>query len=298
KVRRVSPRRSQHVAAYLLIAPFLLLFLGMVIAPLVYSAWLSLFQARLIGGDVFVGLGNYARALGDPDFLGGFGRVSLFLVVQVPLITVIALVLALALDSGRARGSRALRLLIFMPYAVPGVIAALLWGFLYGDDFGPIAQLFQLVGLESPGLLQERNIIGSIVNIVMWSFTGYNMVVLYSALKAIPAEQYESAEIDGASQLQIAWYIKIPSVRPALLLIVIFSVIGGFQLFTEPSLLAQLAPGAIDRGFSPNYYAYSLAFVSQDLNYAAAISFLLGIVIAVASYVVIAVTSRAERRAG
>ena len=126
----------------------------------------------------------------------------------------------------------------------------------------------------------------SIMNIVNWAFIGYNMILIYAALRSIPSELYEAARVDGASEVRIAWSIKIPAIRPALLLTIIFSVIGTFQLFTEPKLMFNLAPNVIGTAWTPNLYAYNVSFVNQDANYAAALAFLLGIVIIIVSYVV------------
>lgn len=289
-------RRKQHVAAYGFVVPFFVIFITMLVAPLIYSGYLSFFVDRLIGGISFVGFENYLRAFSDVEFLAGLGRTGLFLVIQVPIMLGLALFFALALDSGRARGSKALRLLIFVPYAVPGVVATLMWGYLYGQDFGPIAQVVEAFGLPAPDFLTSDTILGSMMNIVTWAFVGYNMIIMYSALRSIPAELYEAAEIDGASQWRLAISIKIPAIRPAILLTVIFSVIGSFQIFNEPSLLQAIAPTAISQSFTPNFYAYNLAFVNQDVNYAAAIAFLLGLVIMIVSYVVQLSTQRKERQ--
>ncbi|MCU1445489.1 carbohydrate ABC transporter permease [Cryobacterium sp.] len=294
--RRTSPtKRKQRLAAYLFLLPFFVVFLTMLVVPLVYAGYLSLFQSKLIGGDVFAGLANYVRALTDSAFLGSLGRVGLFFIIQVPIMLGLALFLALALDSARARGSKAVRLLIFMPYAVPAVVATLMWGYLYGPDFGPIGQVARAVGLGTPDFLSAQSVLGSMMNIVTWEFVGYNMIIMYAALRSIPAELYEAAEIDGAGQFRLAWSIKIPAIRPAIMLTVIFSVIGSFQLFAEPSLLNSIAPAAITPAFTPNYYAYNLAFINQELNYAAAIAFLLGLVIAVVSYFVQLAGERRER---
>jgi multiple sugar transport system permease protein len=115
---------------------------------------------------------------------------------------------------------------------------------------------------------------------------------LYAALRSVPTELYEAAAVDGAGSWRIAWSIKIPAIRPAILLTVIFSVIGSFQLFNEPNLIQRLAPSVINGSYTPNLYAYSLAFISQEVNYAAAVSFLLGLVIVVASYVVLLAANR------
>lgn len=290
-------RTAQTRAAWVLVVPFLVVFAAMFIVPLVYSAYISLFSSQLVGGQVFSGFANYARALQDPSFWAGLGRVALFLLVQVPIMLAASIFFALALDSGRVRGGRIARLLIFMPYAVPSVVATLMWGYLYGADFGLITQLFEAVGLPAPNLLSARTVLGSTMNIVCWEFIGYNMIILYAALRSVPTELYEAAEIDGAGQFRVAWSVKLPAIRQAILLTVIFSIIGSFQLFNEPNLLASIAPNAIGTDFTPNVYAYNLAFKSQDINYAAAIAFLLGVVIMIVSFVVQAITNRKERAA-
>jgi multiple sugar transport system permease protein len=281
-----TDKRRQNIAAYVLIAPFFVVFLLMLVVPLLYSGVLSLFQSKLIGGLSFVGIDNYIRAFTDSQFLGGLGRMGLFLIIQVPLMICLSLFVALAIDSGRARGSKWARLLIFIPFAVPGVVATLMWGYIYGTDFGPITQIFQALGLAAPNLLGNANVLGSLMNIVTWEFVGYNMVIMYAALRSVPTDLYEAAEIDGAGQLRIAWSIKIPAIRPAILLTVIFSIIGTFQLFNEPQLLQTISPNAISSSYTPNLYAYTLAFVNRDVNYAATIAFALGFVIMVVSFVV------------
>ena len=273
----------------------MVVFVAMLVIPLIYAAYISVFRKQIVGGETFVGLANYIDALKDPALLAGVGRVALVLVIQVPIMIGLALLFALALDSGRVRGHKVIRVLYFVPYAVPGVISALMWGYLYGPDFGPIAQTVRALGLEPPDLLGPDAILGSIMNIVTWGFVGYNMIVMYSALRAVPTEMYEAAEIDGASQFRIATAIKIPSIRPAIMLTVVFSVIGSFQLFNEPSMLRTVAPSSISSSFTPNLYAYTLAFTNQQTNYAAAVAFLLGFVIAIVSYVVQLTSQRRER---
>ncbi|MHB9857073.1 carbohydrate ABC transporter permease [Streptomyces sp. YIM S03343] len=280
--RRDGPTR--RAAGPLFIAPFMVLFLLLFLLPLGYAAYLSLFRSRLIGGTVFVGLDNYTQALEDPQLLHGVGRVALFFVIQVPVMLLLALLFALALDSGLLRLGRVIRLGIFVPYAVPSVIAALMWGYLYGPDFGPFAQLSRKMHLPVPDFLSDGWMLGSLANIVTWEFVGYNMIILYAALRTIPSELYEAAAMDGAGAFRIAWSIKLPALRPALTLTLLFSVIGSFQLFNEPNLLMKVAPDVISSSYTANLYAYSLAFTGQQVNYAATVSFLLGLVIVIVSY--------------
>ncbi|MER5430101.1 sugar ABC transporter permease [Streptomyces sp. NPDC002588] len=296
--RRDGPTRlgrgksRQRAAGPLFVAPFMVLFLLLFLAPLGYAAYLSLFQERLIGGTAFVGLDNYAQALSDPQFLHGIGRVALFFVIQVPVMLLLALVFALALDSGLLRLARVIRLGIFVPYAVPSVVAALMWGYLYGPDFGPFAQLSRDLGLPVPDFLGDGWMLGSLANIVTWEFVGYNMIILYAALRTIPEELYEAAAVDGAGAWRTAWSIKLPALRPALMLTLLFSVIGSFQLFNEPKLLMTIAPDVISSSYTANLYAYTLAFTGQQVNYAATVSFLLGLVIVIASYAVLLTANR------
>jgi multiple sugar transport system permease protein len=135
----------------------------------------------------------------------------------------------------------------------------------------------------------------SIANVSTWTYTGYNMIILYAALRAIPTELYEAAAVDGASAFRTAIHIKLPQLRPAILLCAIFSVIGSFQLFAEPQIFFQIAQGVIGKDYTPNLYVYNLAFSDARLNYAAALSFLLGAVVFVISYLVMYASRRQER---
>jgi multiple sugar transport system permease protein len=288
-----SHRRHQTLAGVLFILPALLLFALLLVGPLLYALVLSLYSQRLVGDTIFTGLDNYLAALQDPEFGEGLLRMLLFLIVQVPIMLGLALVFALLLDGGRLRLARLIRLGVFIPYAVPSVVAALMWGFLYGRQFGLLGQLGRALGLPLPNFLGGDLILFSIGNVVTWTYTGYNMVILYSALQTVPGEIYEAAATDGAGPIRLALKIKVPLLRPALLLCTVFSVIGSFQLFNEPAILRAAAPDAINSSYTPNLYIYRLAFQDQRLNYAAALSFLLGFVVFALSYVV---TWAARRR--
>lgn len=256
------------------------------LAPLGYSIYLSLFRDRMVGGNLFVGFENYQRAIADPQFWSALGRVTLFLVVQVPIMLGIALLVALAIDSGRLYGKNFFRISIFLPYAVPAVVAALMWGFMYGDRFGLVGNINEVFGISLPSPLSSDLVLASIGNIVTWEFIGYNMLIFYSALRVIPHSLYEAAQIDGAGQFRVIAAIKLPAIRGALVIATIFSIIGSFQLFNEPSILQSLAPNAISSYFTPNLYTYSLSFAAQQQNYAATVAILMGLVTMVIAYAV------------
>ena len=213
----------------------------------------------------------------------------------MPIMIGIALFAALAIDSGRLRGASGFRIALFLPYAVPSVVAALMWGYIYGKDFGLVGQVFEFFGSTAPDLLSGSWVLASIGNIVTWSFVGYNMLILYSALRVIPTELYEAAEIDGAGAMRTAWSIKLPALRPALLLTVTFSIIGSFQLFNEPNVLKSLAPTVLTTYYTPNMYAYNLAFNGQQYNYSAAVAILVGLVTVLVAYGAQRVGNRADK---
>jgi multiple sugar transport system permease protein len=268
------------------VGPFLVVFLFALVAPVVYAVYLSLYQNRLIGGNRFAGLANYRQALTDGQFWSGFGRVGLFLAIQVPVMLILALVVALALDSARLYWSPLFRLGIFLPYAVPAVVAALLWGFMYGTQFGLVGDLDRVVHASLPDPFSNALVLPAIGNVVTWEFAGYNMLIFYSALRVIPGELYEAAELDHASSWRVVWHIKLPALRPAVLVAVIFSIIGSFQLFNEPNILKLVSPDTISSYFTPNMYAYYLSFAGQEYNYSATIAVVMGVITMLVAYVV------------
>ncbi|MEV8566441.1 sugar ABC transporter permease [Streptomyces sp. NPDC051322] len=285
-VPRRSPRGRRRWIGWGFIAPFLAVFAIVFLAPIGYSVYLSLFRDQLIGGNSFVGLDNYTQAFQDPEFWAGLSRVGLFLLVQVPIMLGIALLVALALDSGRLYGRDFFRISIFLPYAVPAVVATLMWGFMYGKQFGLVANINDHFGVSLPDPLSPHLVLASIGNIVTWEFVGYNMLIFFAALRVIPQSLYEAAEIDGAGQWRIITAIKIPAIRGALVIATVFSIIGSFQLFNEASILKPLARNAITTSFTPNLYTYSLSFSGQQHNYAATVAIIMGVVTMIVAYAV------------
>lgn len=296
--RTVTARRLLREVGlpYLFLSPFLLLFAIFFILPLLYALNLSLFADRMIGGTVFVGAENYLQVLQDGSFWEGVRRMALFGIVQVPLMLGLALVFALVLDSGAVRLRTLFRLGYYLPAAIPGVVAALMWGYLYGPSFGPFAQIAAAIHVPEPGFLTATGMLPSIGNIVTWLSTGSNMIIMYAALQSVPPDIYDAATVDGATGWRTAWYIKIPLIAPALILTGIFSIIGTLQLFAEPQIMGTLAPGIIGDHYTPNLYAYTLAFTNQQYNYAAAVSFTLGAIIFVCSCLFMVVVNQRRSR--
>jgi multiple sugar transport system permease protein len=281
---------------YLFLAPFIVGFVVFSIFPLIYVLNLSLYRTKIVGGQTFVGFENYVKALGDASFWHGVANVLTFGIIQIPVMLGLALVAALLLDSAVIRRQTLFRLAFFLPFAVPTVVAALMWGYFYGQAFGPIAQIARAIGVAPPAFLKADTVIPAIANISTWQFTGYNMLILFAALKAIPTELYEAARVDGATGIQIAWRIRIPLIAPAIVLTFIFSIIGTLQLFNEPRVLHDVAPTIITPNFTPNLYVYNLAFQNRQFDYSAAIAFSLAFITAVLSSLVLFISYRRSYR--
>jgi len=289
---RRSGARRRNTTGWMFVGPFAIVFLALLITPLMYALYLSLFQKSLIGGTRFVGVGNYLKAFSDPSFLDGVWFVISFSLVLIPLQMAVSLAIALILDLVTTAFARFSRLMIFLPYAIPAVIGALMWGFLYSKNFGPIADFFDAFGATGPDLLSSSMIFYGLLNIVTWQWAGYYMIILYAALQGIDPTLYEAARIDGASQWQIMLRIKIPLIAPALVLILVFALIGTLQFFNEPKILQSLAAGAIPDDFTPNMYAYQQAFTLANYNYGSAISFALGAVVFICVYIFLFATRK------
>ncbi len=282
-----KPRRNWR--GWMFVGPFLFFFLIVFVAPLVYAIYLSFFQPKMVWGvsegEQFVGFDNYIQLFTDPNFWSGVVGVGLFLLIQVPIMLIISMYLALAIDSGRLWGSSFFRVSVFLPYAIPAVVATLMWGFMYGTRYGVMSEVNNLLGTSidffSPSLIWV-----GIGNIVTWEFIGYNMLIFYSALKTIPGSLYEAAAIDGAGEWNIIKAIKLPAIRGSMMIAMIFSVIGTFQLFNEPNVLQQMAGNTITTYFTPNFYAFHLAFEANNPSYSATLAIVMGVITVAVAYIV------------
>lgn len=272
-----SRRRSLLAAAYTLMAPAVLFFVAFFLLPVGYVIWLSLRRATVSGGGIglrvehFIGLGNYQDALADPELRHGLLRLLVYGSLVVPIMLGLALLFALLLDSPSAGARRFSRIAIFLPYAVPGVLATMLWGFLYLPDLSPLNSLLNLFGVAGVSVLGPTAIFGAVANIAIWGGTGFNMIVMYTSLRAISPELYDAARIDGCSEFQLAWRIKIPLLAPALVMTGVFSLIATLQVFNEPFTLRPLA-NTLPWTWMPMMLVYRDAFVTGDPYLAAATS--------------------------
>jgi multiple sugar transport system permease protein len=271
-----------RIAPYLFLAPAVALFTLFLALPIGYTAYLSLLRTKVSGlglgkgsrKEVFVGLDNYTAAIGDGALWTGALRVLGYAALVLAVMLGLALLFALMLDTARVRLARFSRIAIFLPFAVPGVAASLMWGFLYLPSLSPIG------GIEP---LSQTAVVYSMANVAVWGGTGFNMLVLYTNLRAVPQDLYQAARIDGASELQIALRVKIPILAPAIILTTVFSIIATIQVFTEPMTLRPLT-NTISSTWSPLMKVYRDAFVTGDLYSAAATAMVIAAISLVMSF--------------
>lgn len=279
---------------WVFITPAVVLMILFTVVPAINALILSFQQLKVTGGllgtgapvETFVGFKNYINILSTADFWQSIGRMLRVAVIGVPTTIVVAIVLALCLDARRTRLVGATKLAIFLPYAVPGVIASLLWGFMYIPSTSPI-------GGNLIDYVNHWHVYFAVANIAIWGGIGFDMVVFYTALRAVPTEIFEAAQVDGASELQIALRIKFPLILPSVSLIGLFAIIGGLQLFGEPVTLSQLSKG-ITSTWTPVMRIYYDAIDMNDTGDAAAASFVMMIMIVFASVLVSVIGRRAS----
>ncbi|MET8859780.1 sugar ABC transporter permease [Streptomyces sp. NPDC004579] len=278
-------------APYAFLLPATILFVLFFALPIGYAIWLSLHKVQVKGlglgagarTEVWAGIGNYTDALTDSELVDGALRVAGYGAIVVPVMLGLALLFALMLDAEKVRLAPFTRLAIFLPYAIPGVVAALLWGFLYLPDVSPFYFVLGKLGLPQPDLLDGGPLYLALSNIAVWGGTGFNMIVIYTSLQAIPAEVLEAARLDGATPLQTALRIKIPMVAPSLVLTFFFSIIATLQVFSEPTTLKPLT-NSVSTTWSPLMKVYRDAFNTGDIYAAAAEAVIIAAVTLVLSF--------------
>ena len=285
--------RAGTIVAFL--TPFFLPFALFYLLPVGYAIWQSTQVVRRTGGQyghsytAFGGVEQYVQAFQSSEFLASIGRIALFGIVQVPVMLFVALVMALLLDTPLLKGKAFFRIAAFLPYAVPGVIAAIMWSYLYSPQLSPIVDLLQGIGLR-PDFLGPNAVLWSTANVSTWLWTGYNMLIMFSALQSVPQELYEAAKIDGASNWAIAWRIKVPIIAPSIVLTTVFSIIGTLQLYAEPAVLRQISSN-ISSTYTPNMLAYAVAS-GNNYQQAAAISVIIAAITFVLSFGFMRLTSK------
>ena len=265
-------RRLTTIKAYLFLLPFLFFFAFMVVCPIVIGFNLSL-KAQRGARMWYVGFNNYSKILKDPQFWQSFKIPLYLLVIQVPLMIFFAILIALLLEKVEGRkGAPIFRLIYYIPSTIPAIVAAIVWGYMFSDSMSPFLPLLNLFGFS--GKLLTRDIVPLVLLIIiLWQFTGYTAILIYSSLLSIPKEYSEQAQIDGAGFWQTAFKIKVPIMKDTLITLFIFNAIGAIQVFNEPWMLGGLVVLPIN--YTPAMYIYNSAFAQGRFTYAAAMGLIL-----------------------
>ncbi len=275
--RRRPSQRSRAIA--LLVLPYTLFLIAFGVGPGLYAVWISLREVRPGEGidSGFVGFDNYATVLGDERFRAAVEHIGMFLLYWLPAAVVLATGLALLLHASSGLISDGVRMVYFLPGAVVGAASAVLWIYMLDPSVSPIGSLLRRLGYSSlTGVVQVDNLPIVFALMALWTSTGFWIVVLYAALRAVPRDVVEAARIDGCSGIGLAARIQLPLIRKYILFMLILSFAGGTQLFVEPQVLAYLSNlQAVPRDWSPSQLAYVYAFQQGDFGLSAALAILL-----------------------
>ena len=248
---------SQSIIGYLFILPAVIGFVVFFAVPAVRSLLISFTQWNLLTPAKNVGLQNYQTLFNDANFWQSMGATILYVIGNIPLQTILALFIAVMMD--RLRNSAWLRGIIVLPWLMSNVVVALLWLWLFDPTLGFVNVIYQLLGIPSEQYLGTGSqAIFAIAFINIWRWTGYNAILIFAGLKAIPEPLYEAARIDGANEWTQFTRITVPLLRPVLSFILVTSVIGSFQIFDTIAITTKGGPAGATRVIL--YYIYDLVF--------------------------------------
>ena len=262
--------------------PFLLVYALFLIWPLLSGLWMSFTDISLNGaGGSLVGLGNYTEALGDPMVWRTLGNTFLFTVVTTVPLVVVALAMAVLVHTGMP-GQWLWRLSFFLPFLLPVATVALVWNFLYIEDFGLFNQALRALGMEGLGWLTDDGVaLWSVALTTVWWTVGFNFLLYLAALQSIPDHLYEAAALDGAGAWARLRHVTVPQLRNITVVVVLLQILASLKVFDQIYLMTGGGPG--DSSRSLLLYIYDMGFTGYRFGYSAAVSYLfLAIVLLVA----------------
>lgn len=285
-LRSAARYLNQHKSAYLFIAPFFIGFAVFGLYPMVYSIYLSFSQFQFRGPTLWIGTGNYQDILTDETFWISLANTLVLWLGTLPIQLVLAFVIASVLNTFiGTRWKGVFSGIYYLPEVTNLVAVALVFQLIFDSQYGVLNYLLSLIGVQPvPWLTSEAWARVSTIILITWRGTGWYIVFILAALQGIEKEYYEVAQIEGASALQKAWYITVPTLKPIFLYLIVMGTIAGWQIFTEPFLLmrgvSDVLGGPGQAVLTPAMLVYQKAFVSLNFGYASAVSTLLGLVIA------------------
>jgi multiple sugar transport system permease protein len=285
----MSERKRRQWSGYLFALPYLILFGGFVVLPLIYGLGLSFFRWELLSARApqFVGIANFQEALGDQYFWRALGATFRFMLLAVVPTICLALLIAVGVQSVPRKRQAFYRAAYYLPTVVTISVAGILWRWFYNSEFGLfnvyLGQAGNALGqdIKVPWITDTRWAMPSLVIMTLWWTVGAPMVTLLAGLQNISPSYYEAASIDGANGREQFWHITLPLLRPVLLFVLVLNIIGAFQVFGQVYMITRGGPELSTRTLVQ--YIYETAFNNYRMGYAAALSWLLFLIIAVFS---------------
>ncbi|MFD1941821.1 carbohydrate ABC transporter permease [Paradevosia shaoguanensis] len=272
--------RAEERAAWLFLAPSLVLFLAFTVVPVISALIISFTEWNLFNAVNFVGFGNYVGLLHDEIFLKVLGNTGYFVLVSVPIQIAIALLCALALNRG-VRGQTFFRVVYFLPVVTSTVAAALVWSWLFNSNFGLINAGLSLVGVtDLPKWMGSTKwAMPAVIIVSIWQNLGYAMVLFLAGLQNIHQEVRDAAELDGATGWDRFWTITLPLLSPTMFFVLIISIIGSFQVFELVFVMTKAGPANATNTLV--YYIYQNGFQFYQMGYASAAAMILFLIVLV-----------------
>jgi len=278
----VMRRKRSNPWGYLFALPYVAHFLVFTAYPLGFALYLTVHRWDIVGSDQpFVGARNFQKLLRDDLFFTALKNTLVFLAVHVPLQIVVALALAVVLN-GPIRFRTFFRTAFFLPYVTSGAVIAIIWTQLYAGD-GLLNGFLKVLHLPPQGWLTSTTLaMPSIAIMATWKNVGYYLMIFLAGLQNIPPSLYEEANLNGATGWQRFWYITLPLLNPAMLLVLVLSTIGAFSLFVEPFVMT--GGGPVDSTLSVVLLLYRNAFQFLNMGYASTIGVVLALIIFLVTY--------------
>ncbi|MBA2888911.1 sugar ABC transporter permease [Nonomuraea soli] len=273
-------KRREAGAAYVFLAPWFLGLIAITVGPIVASLYLSFTDYSLLEEAQWVGLDNYARMFTEDDrFLQSLKVTTIYVVVSVPMQLAFALLLALLLDRG-LRGLTIYRSVYYLPSLLGGSVAiAILWRKIFGTD-GLVNSVLLWFGIEGPGWVTDPDTaLGTLILLHVWTF-GAPMVIFLAGLRQIPQSYYEAASVDGATKLTQFRHITLPLLTPIIFFNLVLEIIKSFQSFTQSFIVSNGTGGPVDSTLFYTLYLYMKGFKNFEMGYAAAMAWVLLLIIA------------------
>jgi len=270
------------------------MFLIFGLAPIIYSVYIAFFNWDALGTQEFIGIQNFIDLVADDRFWNAlYNTIDIWLLSTIPML-ILSIGLAAILHNPHLRGSTFWRTILLVPNITSVLAIAIVFGQLFGRDFGMVNLVIGALGFDHIDFIQGTTSSHvAIASMIVWRWTGYNALIFLAAMLAIPGELYESASLDGANKWKQFRYVTLPSLRNTITFVLIVGTIGGLQVFAEPLILGGSYNGGDSGQFSTlTLFLFDQAFVAYKWGYAAAVGIMITVIVAIVSFINFVITRR------